>query len=637
MRPVLSLTLLLSCTAPSTGPGLETDADTDADADTDTDADTDADADTAMGCMPDAWEDNDAFATAVPLPDDAPLTSEGDDDDFWTVDVEPWSAFTLTVSHDPARGDIDVLLLDAEEGVLDAATTGFADEIVRWANYGAEPATVIARVRFWEGLFTQPSCAPYTVATEQIPLPSCPPDTLESDDPIALGGPFSGLNVHPNAPDTFTLDAVIGDRIQVRIDEAPGQTGALEARLVGPDGTVVAEDALGPDHVLDHLVLDGPGTHTVELVANACLAYAIEGDVLVNPGCRTDVAEPNDGVSAAHPLVDGRLDGLNGGPSAPDWFSIPFTAGMQVELEAVAEGTFGLPELVLTTGDGLTELGHDDGADGRVRIVWTDTTGTDGTLAVRVESPVCQDYGLDLARFAPPDCSQPDAAEPNDLDAVALADLTELTVEAGDTDRFEVVVPGASALTVLLPTDRRFGNPVIGLEDVSGLRLALDPTGPDWGVRAHNASSEPVTWTVDVSATTCTAYGLRSTLLGCTSDDPQEPNDTLTSALPLTATSDLQVRDGSDDHWSLGTVLPGEQLSVHAHFAQIGGDLDLELLAADGTLLADAQSVTDDELVRWTNPTTGPLDVVLRVLHWPTPGATCRNNRYSLDVDLQAP
>ena len=197
-------------------------------------------------------------------------------------------------------------------------------------------------------------------------------------------------------------------------------------------------------------------------------------------------------------------------------------------------------------------------------------------------------------------------------------------------------VAAEAAATVRLLTATPGAAPSVELRD-SGALLALDRSGPAWAVRAHNASADEVGWDVGITAPSCLEYALETLVVPCTADDADEPNDTLAQATDRTQGDGLCVRPGADDHYRLGTVNAGQQVVAEIRFLHAAGDLDLELLDGSGTLLAGTPTVTDDEHVAWTNSGPDPTDVYARIVHWPTAGATCRNNTYAFGSAIGSP
>ena len=130
----------------------------------------------------------------------------------------------------------------------------------------------------------------------------------------------------------------------------------------------------------------------------------------------------------------------------------------------------------------------------------------------------------------------------------------------------------------------------------------------------------------------------------CPNPDFLEPNDTcatastsLVGAGTATAT-DLNLTPTDEDHFFV-PLLPGETATIEMTFLHNMADLDLELYEAGvggtcGTLLDSSTSISDMELVMYTNTGTSPIDVIGRS-YWFSSGigATCSEYDVTITVD----
>ncbi|MCA9561646.1 MAG: scavenger receptor cysteine-rich domain-containing protein, partial [Myxococcales bacterium] len=113
-------------------------------------------------------------------------------------------------------------------------------------------------------------------------------------------------------------------------------------------------------------------------------------------------------------------------------------------------------------------------------------------------------------------------------------------------------------------------------------------------------------------------------------DDIGEDNDDLDHATPVfegSTLAGLQVC-ADDDDWGVIVVCDGGTLTVDIAFAVADGDLDLELYAADGTLIDAATSDTDGERLVHTVGFAAPI--YLRVF-----GVHGAENSYALTLSVE--
>jgi hypothetical protein len=587
---------------------------------------------TPFACEEDPLEDNDTPATARPWPaPDAALAVLRGDPDHWALEVPAWTTLTVDMRHDWDRGDLDLALLTADGTELALAASGSDDERLVLGNYAETPVTWVASVELWD--FFPPPCNTYTLDHGFEPLPDCPPDALQSAAPVLLDGPVSApLNAHPMAPDTYRVAVSTGDAVHVQLQEDALAVGELDVTLLDPAGGVLARDTFGDVYTLDHVYTGAPGELTVEVRATACVDYTLDSAVVPNPGCTVDPWEPDSPL--AQVLEAGTPTSGSVGPDDPDVHRVLVPPGAVLEAELHVDGTFGWPLFELVDAGGLL-IAADDGQSGTYRLTWHNLGLSAVPLDLRITAEACTDYTVATREIPAPDCTGDDALEPLEGPIGPPPTGAGAWVDGTDTDAFAVEVPGGHALFVGLSTDGAFGSPRLDVTDGTGRRIARDLAGPPWGVRAANTGTPDALWDVAISSPSCMGYDLDSWIVACDHDDLAEPNDTPATARPVAEAVDAWVRPGADDHWALGSVAPGATLTAAVRFAHAAGDLDAELLLADGTVVYDGFTVTDDEVATWTNPGPTAQDLVLRVRHFPSYGATCPVNRY--DVELLVP
>jgi hypothetical protein len=178
----LALLAFVACTGDTEplvpGTPVEGDTDTDADADADTDSDTDTDTDTSETCSEDLLEPNDTR-------DEAPVLSAADDlwvrlgaPDLFRVDVPADHRLTVTATHDPLAGDIDLYVLDTDGRTVGLPGTGLsAAETATWCN-GGEPVERFVYVEVWAASLIP--CNTYDLSFTVVPADCSPADTADT-------------------------------------------------------------------------------------------------------------------------------------------------------------------------------------------------------------------------------------------------------------------------------------------------------------------------------------------------------------------------------------------------------------------------------------------------------------------------
>ncbi|MCB9593539.1 MAG: hypothetical protein H6719_12465 [Sandaracinaceae bacterium] len=116
---------------------------------------------------------------------------------------------------------------------------------------------------------------------------------------------------------------------------------------------------------------------------------------------------------------------------------------------------------------------------------------------------------------------------------------------------------------------------------------------------------------------------------GMCTDDSREDNDTATTATRYTAPiTDGQICSGDEDFFAIAVGMGDEVVVTVDGFSHSAGDLDLELRAADGTILGTSASVRDSESVTYCNGDAATT-LTARVF-----GFSSAENAYSFRADV---
>ena len=216
-----------------------------------------------------------------------------------------------------------------------------------------------------------------------------------------------------------------------------------------------------------------------------------------------------------------------------------------------------------------------------------------------------------------------DAAEPNfslsGAQALVPATLPDLQVCEDNPDYFVIAAPANNQLTVTALFDHDEGDIDLALLDFEGSVLTASASSTDDESAAMIfPSEEGVFIEVSLSADSGSLPGNGYTLVVAYDTpvcplDSHEPDNDLASAalLPLGPNPYRSVCPGDEDWWMI-LGLAGRTLQVDVGFEQAEGDIDVELVAADGAVLESATSGSDGESLSYA--VTTDAYVFVRVL-----------------------
>jgi hypothetical protein len=230
------------------------------------------------------------------------------------------------------------------------------------------------------------------------------------------------------------------------------------------------------------------------------------------------------------------------------------------------------------------------------------------------------------------------------IDLVGDILVENLTANGPDEDFFRVTVPNATQIDVLALFSNAQGDIDMRLWDAS-CTTQLDGSfsvTDNEDVTYVNTSGGDIDVTIEVyawpagSSSDCADYDLAvslSSVTPCGADDVFEDNDSCVSAAPIGAglTTGLEAVGSDLDYYSF-TVAHGETVTAIATFLHAQADLDMNLFNADCSSQLDSSgSVSNSEVVTWSNLTGAPVTVRIEMFIWPEgTGTGCGN--YDLDV-----
>ena len=493
-------------------------------------------------------------------------------------------------------------------------------------------------------------------ATPRVPTPppaGCEEDAYEPNDAVPTTA--SG------APMDLVLSAFDIDRFVVTLPAGAtlyadalfeNKDGNLDLYVTDPAGNLLEWSISDDDDEWIELVNDGPTrqvwieTNLYEADADTCLAYELSWSIEAGatpptpvepptppappptpptPTCDDDASEPNQDWESAPELVpvsDGfvRFDFV---ADDEDWFYLYATADEQLEL-IVHHDTAGAA-LDLVVWDELGQVADLTVNRGAARTV-TVHGGSQGqyvdVFVAPLDADTCAPYTIEVVSTLPT-CFE-DAYEPNDgAPVVAVPPLRDLSLFAGDVDRFAVTVFPGEELWVDAFFDGLYGNLDLTLVDADGFIVDTSyGTGDGETLTVFNAGPFAETFVIEADlygadAQTCQDYDLDWVIFGAACyDDALEGDDTAYGATELvpelgySVTWDL-VAD--DDDWFWLTQLPGEELDLFVEHATWGADLEIIVYDAFGEVGYDYTDVPGLEAYVPLYATSGATyDVLIR-------------------------
>ena len=550
-------------------------------------------------------------------------------------------SISLEFTHD--EGDINLRLYTPSNEVLQlSGGQEDGESLSRTINEtGVYFAEVFGAGR---GVFTE-----YALEFERVR--NCPEDDSEENDTFdqatVLDPATTGLSdrfVCEADDDWYAIGLYTDETLEITLDFA-AQDGDLTLELYDLTGETLLDssDTEGDQEQLSWTAT-APEVVLVRVPGAEGLInrYDLTTSLTV-PECDADEFEPNDDAMAAAPL-DGEVTGSVCAGDA-DWYSVRLPADVEVTASLSFPHADGDLSLELIGPDGALVLREDSDTDDETL---TFTPDEPGSYALVVSGPgrTQNSYTLSVSYAEPSACPGDDDFEDNDdfdsataLEPGAWPGLVLCDGDEGDWYTFEleegqsveaiaVFDPELGAAAVTL-----YGPDATGADDPAEDEAMGD--GPYVRARAQ-VGAAPGTWRVRVAATEGEAvvYSLRLAIydgplpLDCEFDDLFEPNDTpaMAPALPADQTAEAIVCGENLDLYRL-EVEAGELLNIRADFIHAEGDIDLQLRDSAQSVVARAQSTTDNELIRYQAEASGTLFLEVSLIDDSAVG-----NRYELTI-----
>jgi len=339
-------------------------------------------------------------------------------------------------------------------------------------------------------------------------------------------------------------------------------------------------------------------------------------------GCNNDPLEPNNDVVTATQLPPGVYENLIVCPGDQDWYAFPLSAGQQFEVEITFQQTDGDIDAVIYAPDGISIIEY----------AFSSTSNE----SLQMEAPVTGTYYVVVDGFL-------GASNTYDL-SVLVNNQTELCFEdilaPNHSPEKAVVLPAGSwpSFTMCPGTSDYFAYTVNGSETIDvtvtsdeGLPPTVRILGPDTSVVVggngvqDNASWAQAdafvtgTYTFEVSPTSDSAveyniaFGATDPEEGNCLNDRFEPNDSFQSPQPIEdgVTTRIKICPGDVD-WFEVFLGAYQVVEVWALFRHEFGDVDLAIYNTAGSLLGEAISTTDDEIMTFLTSEAGLYYIQLR-------------------------
>ena len=191
-------------------------------------------------CDDDALENDDYTASANLLEPGAPAEAIAclEDDDWWEVVLAAGSSLEVVVDFSNEAGDIDLELLDLDDGVIDEADS--TEDTERVTGALAQAGSLYVRV-FLYGDDAEGGGSAYTISAT---VGTCPTDPFEPNDAQATSAPL-GVGSHEGLTvcvddDWYAVEMRAGDALNIDVLFNNGE-GDVDAALDDADGAMLTE------------------------------------------------------------------------------------------------------------------------------------------------------------------------------------------------------------------------------------------------------------------------------------------------------------------------------------------------------------------------------------------------------------
>jgi Cys-rich repeat protein len=575
-------------------------------------------------CQDDAREPNDSAAQASGIGDGTvTLTACAGSDDWFRFTAQAGGSISATISFTHTQSDLNLFLYQSDGvTILDSSQGATNQESV------SASAPVSGEYLLRVSSNSQEGGAAYTMTLSGAGEPMNPNGCSDMFEPnntsvtaASVGeGVFASLQICESNPDDwYAINLNAGDELTADVFTID-LDATLFLEIVDTNGTSILDGTitlLGLATV--SATVDSAGTYFVHAAhflgptSTYSMGLSIAGgpEPPQPPDCADDLGEPNDSYLSAVNLV-GSFNNAVACQGDDDYYEIEvLEAGTELVVRATFSTEFGDVDLELLESDGFTRVVR-SGTQG-VNETLTHTVANPGTYFIRAYlrngDATAYDISVTTGGVAP-SCN--DIYESNNTTDTATTIIagsySSLDVCESDTlDYFAIELGPGATVDVSIDFVHAIADLDLRLLDTNGVSALASSSGVFDGesvsdtvttggtyyieVEHYNGDPNTYTMTIDVQG--------GGDPLDC--NDIFEPNDSAQEAAIIAPTrhEGLGFCGGVDDFDFFSVdVLSAGTLQIDVLFSDLGGDIDLNLLSANGlTTIASSTSSTDNESI----------------------------------------
>ncbi|MDS0261146.1 S8 family serine peptidase [Haloarcula sp. S1CR25-12] len=566
-------------------------------------------------------EPNDKRSTATALVSSSRsyerLELHPDEADYYELHAFEGETISVSISQSQSNTDMDAQLLDSSGTTLKRWDS---PRELRSIRYEADQ-TGSYYLRLENGSPDGSNGATVGYSMEyMVDVPSViqrAPDGFESNDrrasasAVQPGSDYEGLTLPGRDVDYYAVQADAGDTIAPQTNTRYEQQN-LTVKLVDDNGTVVATKSGSSDDHISHQV-QRSGTYYINVSSSVFTSIPYEFDVAITE--HEGRFEPDDNRDSATELTAGdSYERLNvTAADNPDYFEITLDQGEQVTTRI--DGETGL-DVDLIAPDGSVVHTALSGRD-RLRH----TADQSGAYYIRMATDLEELVGYNVSV----DVTEPDEFEDNDARSTATQlqageEVTSTTLRPDDEDYFAVEADSSEVITSSADLDQRAGDVDMELLAPNGTVLTrADSAATDEHVEHEAQQSGTYYVRVFTASDRWHHYNLSADVVEPV--DRFESNDGTATATPMQPDDEynhLSVGGDDEDYFAI-ELRAAATFEASITTAQRGTDLDPELIAPNGAVVASASSAGQQEQL--THETVSAGTYYVRVSAADGPGA----------------